>query len=205
MIRGYLRASTQKQDANRARASLEAFAETHGQQVASFYVENESGTLIDRPELRRLLDDALEGDVLLVESVDRLSRLNFEAWEMLRAEVDSKGLRIVSLDIPTSHQAMTAASNDDLTGRVLDAVNRMLVDMMAAMARHDYELRRARQAQGIAKAKQGGRYKGKPVDHDLHRKIIEVSAKGFSVRGTAELVGCSPTTVQRVRAENMAQ
>lgn len=205
MIRGYLRASTQKQDANRARASLEAFAEAHGQQVASFYVENESGTLIDRPELRRLLDDALEGDVLLVESVDRLSRLNFEAWEMLRAEVDSKGLRIVSLDIPTSHQAMTAASNDDLTGRVLDAVNRMLVDMMAAMARHDYELRRARQAQGIAKAKQSGRYKGKPVDHDLHRKIIEVSDKGFSVRGTAELVGCSPTTVQRVRAENTAQ
>jgi DNA invertase Pin-like site-specific DNA recombinase len=201
MIRAYLRASTKEQDATRARDSLEAFAKEHGQPVAAWYIENESGATTERPELSRLLSDALDGDVLLVESVDRLSRLKLEGWEMVRAQVDGKRLRIVSLDLPTTHSAMTETATDDLTGRILDSVNRLMVDMMAAMARHDYEMRRARQRQGIQKAKGLGKYRGKPVNHELHRKIIEVSRKGFSVRATADLVGCSPTTVQRARAQ----
>ncbi len=40
------------------------------------YVENESGTKLDRPVLNKLLDESKNGDTLLVESVDRLSRLS---------------------------------------------------------------------------------------------------------------------------------
>ena len=42
-VRSYLRASTAEQDAHRARARLDAFAEEHGFPIAARYVENESG------------------------------------------------------------------------------------------------------------------------------------------------------------------
>lgn len=87
-----------------------------------------------------------------MESIDRLSRLPVEDWQKLKAVIDSKGLRIVALDLPTSHQGMQDTKGDEFTGRMLGAINSMLVEMMAAIARKDYEQRRERQAQGIQKA-----------------------------------------------------
>lgn len=199
-VRAYLRASTKEQDASRARSALEQFADTHGQRIACEYLENESGAKADRPELLRLLKDAKKGDVLLVESIDRLSRLPTEDWAKLKAAIDSKGLRIVALDLPTSHQGMTAtAKGDEFTDRMLAAINAMLVDMMAAIARKDYEQRRERQAQGIAKAKAEGRYKGRPVDEDLHKRVRELLGAGLGIRATARHAGCSTTTVLKIR------
>lgn len=205
-IRAYLRASTEDQNASRARESLVSFAQEKGARVASWYVENVSGTKADRTELARLIDDAQPGDILLIEQVDRLTRLTKGDWDKLKAAIQSAGLRVVSLDLPTSHTAMTVSAGDDFTGRMLDAVNAMLMDMLAAVARKDYEDRRRRQAEGIAKAKQEGRYKGRPVDEGLHKRIMELREQGFSIRKTAELLGCGVSTVQRAekRAEQTA-
>lgn len=74
-VRAYLRASTLEQDASRSRAALDAFAQEGDLRVAARYIENESGAKLDRPELFRLLADCKAGNVLLVEQVDRLSRL----------------------------------------------------------------------------------------------------------------------------------
>ncbi|MDI5985307.1 recombinase family protein [Halomonas sp. M4R5S39] len=196
-IRAYLRASTDDQNASRAREALERFTAEKGASVASWYVENASGTRADRTELSRLIDDARPGDVLLVEQVDRLTRLAKDDWDRLKVAIQSAGLRVVSLDLPTSHAALTVSTGDDFTGRMLDAVNAMLLDMLAAVARKDYEDRRRRQAEGIAKAKDQGRYKGRPVDKEKHRRILELREQGFSVRKTADIIGCGISTVQR--------
>lgn len=201
MIRAYLRASTTDQDAQRARESLDTFAREQGHPVASWYAENRSGATTDRPELRRLLSDALPGDVLLVESIDRLSRLPGDAWRTLRTEIEAKGLRVVALDLPTSHVAMTAREGDEFTGRMLDAVNGMMLDMMAAIARKDYEQRRQRQAQGIAKAKAAGKYKGRPPNKGLRDTISKALAGGLGVREIARVLNCSPATVSSVKKE----
>ena len=74
-VRAYLRASTDQQDASRARAALDAFANGRGLRIATRYIENESGATLQRPELFRLLADSQPGDVLLTEQVDRLARL----------------------------------------------------------------------------------------------------------------------------------
>lgn len=198
-IRAYLRASTEEQDAGRARASLEQFATDHNKVIASVYLENASGASADRPELLRLLKDARKGDVLLVESIDRLSRLPVEDWQKLKTAIDSKGLRIVALDLPTSHQGMQDAKGDEFTGRMLGAINSMLVEMMAAIARKDYEQRRERQAQGIKKAKAAGKYQGRPVDADLHKRVTELLTAGLGIRATARHANCSTTTVLRIR------
>ena len=200
MIRAYLRASTNEQDASRARADIKAFADQHGQRIAGYYTENESGATLQRPELMRLLADCEPGDVLLTEQVDRLSRLTEADWQALRAELTAKGVLVVALDLPTSHGAMAAgAGADDFTTRMLGAVNAMLLDMLAAVARKDYEDRRRRQAQGIEKAKAGGAYKGRATNEALHSHITELLKEGKSIRKVAGLLGCSTNTVQRVR------
>lgn len=198
-VRAYLRASTAEQDAGRARASLEQFASDHGTVIASEYLENMSGASADRPELLRLIRDSRDGDVLLVESIDRLSRLPLPDWQKLKNAIDSKGLRIVALDLPTSHQSMRDTTGDEFTGRMLSAINSMLVDMMAAIARKDYEQRRERQAQGIERAKSEGRYQGRPVDEDLHKRVKELLAAGLGIRATARHAKCSTTTVIKIR------
>lgn len=198
-IRTYLRASTDEQDAGRARAALEAFVNSYDKVVASEYLENASGASADRLELLRLLKDARRGDILLVESIDRLSRLPVGDWQKLKATIDAKGLRIVALDLPTSHQGMRDSKGDEFTDRMLGAINSMLVEMMAAIARKDYEQRRDRQAQGIEKAKAAGKYLGRQVDVDLHRRVKELLAAGLGIRATARHAACSTTTVMRIR------
>lgn len=199
-IRAYLRASTDQQDATRAKDQLQAFAVEHRQRIACFYLENESGATLQRPELFRLLADAQHGDVLLVEQVDRLARLTESDWQELRNIISSKGVTVVALDLPTSHSALAASNPDEFTGRMLGAINSMLLDMLAAVARKDYDDRRRRQAQGIAKAKAAGAYKGRKQDGELRAKIVELLGEGKSVRKVADLLGCSTTTVQRVKA-----
>jgi DNA invertase Pin-like site-specific DNA recombinase len=199
--RAYLRASTDDQDASRASDMLTTFAAAHGQAIACRYVENASGATADRTELRRLLADAQAGDVLLVEAIDRLSRLPAADWRRLRAEIEAKGLRVVAVDLPTSHIAMRSAPGDEFTERMLDAINRMMLDIMAAIARKDYEQRRQRQAQGIAKARMEGKYRGRQRDEAKRQRIRELLAAGFSVRRAAEHARASPFTVQKVKAE----
>jgi len=196
-IRAYLRASTDDQNASRAKKALEAFANDKSARVASWYIENASGTKADRTELARLIDDAQAGDILLIEQVDRLTRLTKSDWDKLKSAIQSAGIRVVSLDLPTSHVAMTVSASDDFTGRMLDAVNSMLMDMLAAVAHKDWEDRRRRQREGIEQAKQEGRYKGRPVNDALHARIAELRRHGMSIRKTAEIVGCGVSTVQR--------
>ncbi|WP_083007097.1 recombinase family protein [Halomonas sp. GT] len=198
-IRAYLRASTEDQDASRARDQLTGFAKDQSRNIASYYMENVSGAKTERPELRRLLNDAQPGDVLLVEAIDRLSRLPREDWKQLRAEIEIKGLRVVAVDLPTSHQGMKDTTGDEFTARMLDAINGMMLDMMAAIARKDYEDRRHRQAQGIVKAKEQGIYKGRPKDAAKRKKIAELLADGKTVRKVADYIKCSTSTVQDVK------
>ncbi|MFZ3185571.1 MAG: recombinase family protein [Pseudomonas sp.] len=200
LVRAYLRASTEQQDADRARGALLAFADSHGQRIAGFYPENESGAKLDRPELFRLLNDSQPGDVLLCEQVDRLSRLTDADWQTLRGIIQAKGIHIVSLDLPTSHQLITGNAEDTFAGRMLGAMNGMLLDMLAAIARKDYEDRRRRASEGIAKAQKAGKYKGRAIDVELHRRIRTCLDAGLPIRKAAAVCGCAKSTVQRVQA-----
>jgi DNA invertase Pin-like site-specific DNA recombinase len=196
-VRPYLRASTDQLDANRARNQVKAFAAEHKVEIVAWYVENESGAKLDRPELFRLLADAHEGDILLVEQVDRLSRLNQADWERLRAEVDARHIRVVALDLPTSW-IMATKVGDEFTGRMFEAINRMLLDMLAAVARKDYDDRRRRQAQGQAKAKAEGHYKGRPEDTERNDGIGRMIAAGQSWSSIQAATGCSRATIAKI-------
>jgi DNA invertase Pin-like site-specific DNA recombinase len=130
--RAYLRASSLEHDASRAKSQVEAFAAERGLDIVGWFVENESGAKLARPELFRLLADSRPGDVLLVEQVDRLSRLSDADWRELRTELEARQIRVVALDLPTSWQL--AAPGDEFTARMFAALNAMMLDMLAAVA-----------------------------------------------------------------------
>lgn len=196
-VRAYLRASTKEQDASRAKGQLEAFATSHGLTIAATYLENESGASLKRPELFRLLADCQEGDILLVEQVDRLSRLNATDWESLKDKIKARRVKIVALDLPTSHSEMKRGA-DDVTARITEAINAMLLDVLAAVARKDYDDRRRRQAQGIAKAKADGKMKGRPEDAERNAAIVSMLGKGMSWTAIQKATGCSRSTLSRL-------
>lgn len=206
-VRAYLRASTADQDAQRARSALEAFTAQHGREVASWYAENESGAKLDRPELFRLLGDCRRGDVLLVEQVDRLSRLKADDWERLKDAMKARGVRVVALDLPTSHQGMQADINKrklgdepSATDAILAAINSMLLDMLAVFARKDYTDRRRRQAEGIQKAKTQGLYRGRRADAGRHANILALIDAGKTWSQVQEMTKASRSTILRAVA-----
>jgi len=196
-VRAYLRASTSEQDASRARKALDAFAKERGLRIAARYVEHESGAKLARPKLFQLLDDCEPGDVLLVEQVDRLSRLTDPDWKKLRAEIDGKQVRIVALDLPTSWSLATPP--DDFTGRMFAAVNGMMLDVLAAVARKDYEDRRRRQTEGQTRAKAHGVYKGRKEDTARNDAIAAMLGNGASWSSVQDAFKCSRSTVARIK------
>ena len=125
-VRIYVRASTKDQNAERALSDLIKFSKAYSKKNES-YVENYSGTKLDRPQLTKLLNEAKQGDILLVESVDRLSRLSQDDFAILKQRIKDKGSRLVVADLPTTH----TISNDSMTGEILKVVNDMLIDLLA--------------------------------------------------------------------------
>lgn len=197
----YLRASTDRQDALRADALLKDFAAQKGLQVADTYVEHASGTKLERPELMRLLDTAEQGDCIVVESVDRLSRLSQRDWNKLKGIIDSKGLRLVVEDLPTSHGVISVG----IAGEVLAVVNNMLIDLMATMARLDQEKRVERIQQGLERKRQADpKWKptGRTKDQSLRVKVKSYLAKGgLTKEDIAKLCGCGVATIYRIAKE----
>lgn len=199
----YLRASTKDQDANRAKVALELFAGEKGLNIIGVYAENISGTKLDRPQLLALLDVAEKGDVLLVESVDRLSRLSQADWDTLKATIKAKGLRLVVADLPTSHMLVEAKG---ITGQIMDVINNMLIDLMATMARLDQEKRVERIKQGLENKKAADpewKPAGKAKNSAMWDKVAALMAKhpSMSADQVAKLADCGVATVYRIKRE----
>jgi DNA invertase Pin-like site-specific DNA recombinase len=102
-----------------------------------------------------------------------------------------------TLDLPTSWQL--AAPGDEFTARMFAALNAMMLDMLAAVARKDYEDRRRRQAQGVVKAKGEGKYRGRPEDKDRNAGIAGMLRSGMSWTAIQAATGCSRATIAKVR------
>lgn len=193
-VRIYVRASTKDQDAERALSDLIEFSTEYGSEYVD-YVENESGTKLNRPVLTRLLNESNQGDILLVESVDRLSRLEQSDFEILKQQIKGKGLRLVVADLPTTH-----VINSGMTGEILNVINSMLIDLLATMAKLDNDKRKERIKQGLARSgyKPTGK-KANTAKHDRIKQLLE--AGNMTKEEIAKAVECGVATVYRVAKE----
>ena len=190
-VRIYVRASTKDQDATRALADLVAFSKSYGENYVD-YVEYFSGTKVDRPVLNQLLNDAEQGDILLVESVDRLSRLSQDDFAILKQRIKDKGLRLVVADLPTTHTV-----SQGMTGDILRVINDMLIDLLATMAKLDNDKRRERIKQGLANS--GYKPTGKKANIAKHKRIKDLASQNnMTKEEIAKAVSVGVATVYRV-------
>ncbi len=191
----YLRASTKDQDAERALQILQDLNQNLNLGKTIVYVENYSGTKLDRPELNKLLSEANQGDTLLVESIDRLSRLTQQDFQELKRRIQEKGLRLIVADLPTTYQMIQ--TSDSITHSILELINNMLIDLLATMARLDNEKRIERIKQGLARS--GYKPTGKKANKAKHKRIKELLAAGnMTKEEIAKAVNCGVATVYRV-------
>jgi DNA invertase Pin-like site-specific DNA recombinase len=93
VARIYLRVSTEEQDLQRQEI-IEANTRAAGYYVAGVYREKASGARADRPELLRMIDDLQDGEVVIAENIDRISRLPLTEAEKLVTSIRSKGARL---------------------------------------------------------------------------------------------------------------
>jgi DNA invertase Pin-like site-specific DNA recombinase len=193
IARIYLRVSSKEQDLARQESIIDD-ARKAGYYVAGVYREKASGISVDRPELQRMLADLQPGDVVIAEKIDRISRLPLPDAERLVAAISDKGAKIAVPGIVD----LSEIAAEGIPKIVLESVQTMLLRIALQMAREDYEVRRHRQHQGIALAKQAGKFRGRKSNARLHEQIIALRTGGTSIARTAELAGCSETTVKTV-------
>ena len=198
-VRIYVRASTKEQDAERALDDLVMFSKKYGDKYVP-YVENHTGTKLERPELTKLLNESEQGDILLVESVDRLSRLTQKDFDILKERIKQKGLRLIVADLPTTH----VTASDNMTGELMSVINSMLIDLLATMARLDNEKRKERIKQGLARS--GYKPTGKKANDEKHKQILDLSEHGNLTKDQiAKLADVGVATVYRVLRGNRVE
>ena len=198
IARIYLRVSTTEQNTLRQEKIIDE-ATASGYYIAKVYREQASGTIKERPKLRELINDLQEGEVIIAENIDRISRLPLQDAMDLVNEIRGKRALLAIPNIIDLTELMTA-SQTELSKIIMTSIQDMLLKMSLQIARDDYELRRERQLAGIALAKKNKKYKGRKPDLNKHQLILDLwRTNNFTEVEIAKKVGCSLPQVKRVK------
>lgn len=203
IARIYLRVSTLQQNLDRQRKIIDD-AKENGFYIAGIYEEKASGVNVSRPELNRLIDDLQEGDWVIAERIDRITRLPPREAELLIQRITEKGAKLHVPDVFSFGNLDELMGEGDslpkyLTEPLMEALQKMFLRMALSIAHEDWKTRRERANQGIARAKKEGRMKGRPANEELHKSIIQLTLNGVSITGIASALKCSTSTVSKVR------
>jgi DNA invertase Pin-like site-specific DNA recombinase len=173
---GYARASTVDQDLDIQLAALKA-AGCH-----PIRAEKRSGTSTQgREELKTILNFIRDGDELVVTRIDRLARSIGDLQDIVRA-LKAKGAALKATEQPIDTST---------------AAGKAFLDMLGVFAEFETNLRRERQLEGIAAAKQRGVYKGRPATIDA-KQVIKLKAQGLGATAIAEQLGIGRASVYRL-------
>jgi DNA invertase Pin-like site-specific DNA recombinase len=200
IARIYQRVSTEGQDLIRQDA-LKAEAEAKGYNVVATYSEKASGTSEDRPELQRMLKDLGKGDIIIAEHLDRITRLPMDKAEALMASIKAKGATVSVpglIDLPKA--------DDERTNIVMDTMQTMLLKLALYQCRADWETRRQRQQQGIARVKAEDALKplaerknqGRKPDTFVNSKIVELRGLKYTIAKIASTLNVSESQVKLI-------
>ncbi len=187
---GYIRVSSREQNEARQRAALGEWGITPEEMV----IDRQSGKDFQRPGWRRLMKRLRPGDLLVVQSIDRLGRNYEEILEQWRWITKERRADVLVLDMPLLD---TRAKGKDLTGTFIAD---LVLQILSYVAQTERENIRRRQAEGIAAAKaRGVRFgaPGKPLPPgfaEVQRAYLEGS---ISLKTALGQTGMSPSTFCR--------
>ena len=181
---GYARVSTAKQDLDRQIDALrqEGVADKY------IYIDKKSGSTTNRPGLQKALEQAREGDVIVVHTLDRLGRTVRDTLNMLHDLQERKvGVRTLADPIKVD------SSKPDDPMAQLSVVILSLFGQMELT----YAIERAAHARAVATAK--GKRVGRPsvVDPAKLRYAEHLRNEGYSMREIVEETGIARTSLYR--------
>lgn len=136
---GYVRVSTEEQNTARQEALMNELG------VDEVYIDKMSGKNTDRPQLKKMLEYVRRGDTVIVESISRFARNTKDLLELIEV-LSSKDVEFVS--------KKEAIDTSTPTGK-------FMLTIFGAVSELEREYILQRQSEGIAIAKQKGKYKGR--------------------------------------------
>lgn len=148
---GYIRVSSRDQNEERQLIALQS----KGVKKSCIYIDKKSGKDFDRLQYKKLIKKLKPGDLLMIQSIDRLGR-NYEEvqnqWCILTKE---KNVDICVIDMPL----LDTRQGKDLMGTFIAD---LVLQILSFVAQNEREFIRKRQAEGIAAAKAKGVKFGRP-------------------------------------------
>ena len=152
-IYGYARVSTREQNLDR---QLKALRDA-GVDERDIITDKASGKSLDRDGYQMLKNRMLrDGDVLVIKSLDRLSRNKMHIKQELEY-FQKHHIRVMILDLPTT-------LHDFPEGQewIMEMINSILIEVLSSIAEQERLTTRQRQEEGIAVAKEAGKHLGRP-------------------------------------------
>ncbi len=190
VIYGYIRVSTREQNEVRQLNALGGW----GILPENLFTDKQSGKDFERPGWLDLMGRLDRGDLLVVQSIDRLGRNYTEILEWWRYITKDRQADIVVLDMPLLD---TRAKGEDLTGAF---VADLVLQILSYVAQAERENIRKRQAEGIAAAKARGVQFGPdrdPVPTSFTEARRAYQTGTLSLREAAQQAGMTRSTFYR--------
>ena len=172
---GYARVSSSGQDLE---VQIDALSTAGCETIRQ---EKVSGTSIQgRDELNTLLEFMREGDELVITRIDRLAR-SIRDLQNIVYDLNKKGVTLSATEQPIDTKT---------------SVGKCFLDMLGVFAEFETNLRKERQMEGIAKAKEKGVYKGRKPTVDV-QKVKELRDTGLGASAIAKELGIGRASVYR--------
>ena len=138
----YLRVSTKCQNESRQVEAMKDWDIKNNVTNAIDLIDKSTGTNTNREQLQLLLKVVGEGDLVVIKSIDRLSR-NYKECKQLWEQITGKGADIVVIDMPL----LDTRQYKDLLGSF---ISDLILSVLGYVAEQETEFRKQRQLEGIA-------------------------------------------------------
>lgn len=175
---GYIRVSTEDQNTARQEVLL------HNLDVDELFIDKASGKNADRPELVRMMEYVRRGDTVIVESISRFARNTRDLLDLVE-RLTKKQVEFVS--------RKEAIDTTTPTGK-------FMLTVFAAVAELEREYILQRQREGIAIAKEQGKYTGRkplPLPDNFERVVARWRTGEITVTAAMRQTGLKPNTFYR--------
>ncbi|NRN79103.1 putative DNA-invertase [Lactobacillus helveticus] len=185
---GYARVSSKEQHLDRQLAALK--------DVDKLFTDKLSGANTNRPELQKMLAYIREGDIVMVTELDRLGRNNHDLTKIMNT-IQNKGATLDVLNLPS----MTGIADPNLR----QLMTNLIIELYKYQAESERKRIIERQQQGIALAKQQGKYhRRKPQyakDDPRLQHAFKLYRAGMSDIDVSRNTGIKRTTFIRYRVK----
>jgi DNA invertase Pin-like site-specific DNA recombinase len=196
---GYIRTSTESQNLARQQQTMKEY----DVEPEEIFADQLSGKNTERPEFQKMLNTVHKGDVLVVSSLDRLSRDYNDLKNVIKQLHDKQ----VRLEVADMEMLNLQTGNDLMDEFLFDTI----VGLLSFVAQNEREKILERTRQGIAKAKERGKYKGRaakyradapnPANKLMYEKIVDMLENDEPVSKVAEFAKISRPAIYRIKAD----